>query len=145
MPTKEEERRYFKDGRKATSGLAVVIAIIIFILIGVCIATFVAANFAIDAGIESTKVSVQVNVLGNDIVVEIIGGERVRNLQYIYLMIDGYEIPDAVAGKAVAPGVSKIVYSDIAHMVSGVRLVGVRGYFDDGNTLLLMSKEIRFT
>ncbi|MDO5846228.1 MAG: hypothetical protein Q4Q04_04815 [Methanocorpusculum sp.] len=145
MGRKPSERQYIKSGRKVTSGLAVVIAIAVFVAAFGCAAMFFGANYTISRVQASSGVIVQMNVYGNDVVVDIVEGSRVADLEYIYLIIDGYEMPDSVAGKAVAGGVAKIVYPGIAFGISGLHQVGVRGYFKDGTTFLLAHKEMRFT
>ncbi|MDO5846129.1 MAG: hypothetical protein Q4Q04_04300 [Methanocorpusculum sp.] len=138
-------RTTIKDGRKVTSGIFLVLAIIIGIILAAAAILLVSTGYLVDKTMESSGISVQINIYGDDIIVDIVGGERVGELQYILLIIDGYTLPGAAAGKAVSVRQRQIVYDSLAYGITGSRAVGVRGYFSDGSSHLLAQKSFKFT
>ncbi|MDO5846401.1 MAG: hypothetical protein Q4Q04_05715 [Methanocorpusculum sp.] len=141
----KQQYQTIKRGRRVTPGLAVVVVLAVTVVVLGCIAAFFAAAFAVDAGTAAAGVNVQIGVVGNDVVVEVLGGERISELRYLYLIIDGVALPDSIAAAEFDAANPKIPFAGAAHGVNGVRKVGVRGYFGDDQTHMLLMKEIRFS
>ncbi|MDO5845175.1 MAG: hypothetical protein Q4Q53_08545 [Methanocorpusculum sp.] len=142
---KAPERQYIKKGRTATTGLiAVIIVAAVILIIGCAIAVF-AANYTVEKVQESAGVSMQINVHGNSLIVEIIGGERVSELKSIHLTIDGVDLTASQAEKIIKPGQRIITYESVAYGIQGTTNVYIRGEFIDGKTAPLKIAEIRFT
>lgn len=142
MPKKNY--RTIKKGKGAL-GLIITIVIASIILVIGSITAISATGIIIGNVEESSGVTAQINIYGNDLVVDIIGGERVSELEYIFLEIGNYELPSTEKGKPVEIGQTKVVFTNIIDKIRGVHLVGIRGYFSDGKTLQILSKEIRFS
>lgn len=145
MMAQKKQYTSFKSGRKATSSLLIVLSIVLVCLLGGGATAMFGMAYAVSQAEASSGVVVQISVYGNDVVLDIVGGEKVASLKYVYLVIDGCELPDSIAGKAVEQGVTQIVYEGIAIGLNGNRMVGVRGYFGGGETVFLVSKEVRFS
>lgn len=138
-------RTTIKGGRKATSSIYIVIALVFGITVAAAAIAFFSAGYLVDKTMESAGVSVQINIYGDDIVVDIVGGTRCNDLQYVVLIIDGYTLPTSVSSKPVSVGQKSFVYDSLAYGMSGTRAIGVRGNFADGSTHLLAQKSFTFT
>lgn len=145
MRKKAPERQCIKNRTRMTSGLILVIAIGIGVVAAACAIAIVGANYTVSRIEDSANVALQVNLYGNDIIVDIVSGGNEENLQFLYLIIDGYDLPESFATRTVTKGVVKVVYPSVAVGISGIHQVGIRGVFKDGSTMLLAHKEIRFS
>lgn len=145
MMTRRRQTSSFKDGRKASPGLLVVISIGVAVLILSGAAVVFAASYSIDTVQKSSGVFAHIEINGNDIVISILGGERAGDLDHVVLVLEGYTLPPGTSSRHISGTGDTVVYPDMAHGLTGTRKIGVRGVFKDGTSMLIVNQEVRFS
>lgn len=141
-------KRSYQTIKKGNSGIGsliiVFIAIVVILSAGV-FAVYFTLNTTIDNVEESAGVIVQINVYGNDLVVTILSGKNIDELRHIMLIIDDTSLPEEIAKKEVKDGETKIEYKSVLSKMTGSHMFGIRGFFEDGKTVMITHKEIRLS
>ncbi|MDO5844895.1 MAG: hypothetical protein Q4Q53_07105 [Methanocorpusculum sp.] len=142
---KKRQYETIKPRKKGTPGLFVMVFIVgVILLIGGIGAVFL-TNAAVDKVEASSGVIIQIYVYGNDMIIDIVGGDRVSELEYLFVNIADYELSSSEMGKPVEAGQTKVIYEGFFNKITGERLVAVRGLFENGKTVQILSREIRFS
>lgn len=117
------------------------VAFVCMFCIGICgDAAFVKSTYIspYDAGIV-----LYVSISGNDLVVNVVGGKKIDELQSISLSIDGINSP--AAARPVSESGGKIIYPNQASGLTGTRMVDIHGTFSDGESQRLVMLNVKFT